>query len=98
MFAFDRETATIVAIVVCIAASAYLFNELKKTKSDVEGFKNALVEKQQPVMFMGRPPMAPVPEPEVEPVQAAVAETPTPTPVKPMTTRKKAVAEKESSE
>ena len=96
MFAFDRETATIVAIVVCIAASAYLFNELKKTKSDVEGFKNALTEKQQPVMFMGRPPMAPVPEPEVEPVQVAVAETPTP--VKPMTTRKKAVAEKESSE
>ena len=98
MFAFDRETATIVAVVLCIAASAYLFNELKKTRSDMEGFKNALVEKQQPVMFMGRPPMAPVPEPDVEPAQVVVAESPTPTPVKPMTTRKKVVAEKESSE
>ena len=98
MFTFDRETATIVAVVICIAASAYLFNELKKTKSDVEGFKSALAEKQQPVMFMGRPPsvaampLDPEPEQEAEPTP-----TVTPTPVKPMTTRKK-VAEKESSE
>lgn len=98
MFTFDRETATIVAVVICIAASAYLFNELRKTKTDVEGFKSALAEKQQPVMFMGRPPsmgaqvpLVPEPEQEVEP------ESVTPVPVKPMTTRKK-VAEKESSE
>ena len=96
MFAFDRETATIVAVVICIAASAYLFNELKKTKNDMEGFKNTLSEKQQPVMFMGRPPMmGGVPVPEPEPVQEV--EPVKPTPVKPMTTRKK-VTEKESSE
>lgn len=96
MFAFDRETATIVAIFICIAASAYLFNELKKTKTDIDGFKSALAEKQQPVMFMGRPPMmgapmASVPEPEQD------VEPENPVPVKPMTTRKK-VSEKESSE
>lgn len=92
MFAFDRETATIVAIVVCIAATAYLFNELKKTKNDIQGFKNVINEKQQPIMFV-RPPMGgnPVQDP------GEVAE-PTPTPVKPMTTRKNEESEKESSE
>ena len=95
MFAFDRETATIVAVVICIAASAYMFNELKKTKSEMEGFKNALAEKQQPVMFMGKPPTMGAAIPEPEPVQEA--EPVKSPPAKSMTTRNK-VTEKESSE
>lgn len=40
MFAFDRDTATLVAIAVCIAASLYLYKELKKTKEDMESLKS----------------------------------------------------------
>lgn len=91
MFAFDRDTATLVAVVVCIAATAYLFRELKKTK---EEFTAAMADKQQPVMYMSPPQMVAAPvEPTPEPEPAAP-------PPKVMTTRKKAVtiAEKESSE
>lgn len=52
MFAFDRDTATIVAVVLCIAATAYLFRELKKTR---EEFTTAISQKQQPVMYMSPP-------------------------------------------
>ncbi len=50
MLSFDRETMTIVAIIVCIAATAYMFNEFSKAKSDIEGIKgfcNKLVQAQQ---------------------------------------------------
>jgi len=67
MFAFDRDTATLVAIVVCIAATAYLFRELKKTR---EEFSAAIAEKQQPVVEF-----APVPEPAPEPVAPKVMTT-----------------------
>lgn len=62
MFAFDRDTATIVAIMLCIAATAYLFRELKRTK---EEFAAALAEKPQ-VTFME--PVE-VPEPAPPPVK-----------------------------
>lgn len=81
MFAFDRDTATLVAIVVCIAATAYLFRELKKTREELT---SAIAEKQQPVMYM-EPVAATVPEPAPAPAPA-----PAP-PAKPMTTRKKQV-------
>jgi hypothetical protein len=86
MFAFDRDTATLVAIVVCIAATAYLFRELKKTR---EEFTAAIAEKQQPVMYMAPEPVELAPVPAPEPVAPKV-----------MTTRKKAAtaAEKESDE
>lgn len=77
MFAFDRDTATLVAVVVCIAATVYLFRELKKTKEELT---SAIAEKQQPVVFMEPPSTAP------EPTPAQV-----PAPVKSMTTRKKQV-------
>jgi hypothetical protein len=83
MFAFDRDTATLVAIVVCIAATAYLFRELKKTREELT---SAIAEKQQPVMYK-EPVAAPVPVPVPEPVPAPA---PAP-PAKPMTTRKKQV-------
>ncbi len=39
MFTFDRDTAMIVAIVMCIAASVYMYRELKTTKEEMEGVK-----------------------------------------------------------
>ena len=50
MLSFDREPMTKVAIIVCIAATAYMFNEFSKAKSDIEGIKgfcNKLVKAQQ---------------------------------------------------
>jgi len=80
MFAFDRDTATIVAVVVCVAATVYLFRELKKTKEELT---TAINEKQQPVVYMEPPSIAAAPVPEPEP-------TPAPAPaVKSTTTRGK---------
>lgn len=97
MFALDRDTAMLVAVVACIAATAYLFMELRKTRVE-------LSEKQRPVMYMNPPSsiMAAPLEPEEEPVPAPVQAPPTPPvapPSKP-TTRKKQVSitEPESSE
>ena len=94
MFAFDRDTATLVAVVVCIAATVYLFRELKKTREELS---SAIAEKQQPVVYMEPPQSvmaAPVPEPTPEPAPAP------PQPViKPTTTRGKkqvTIAEPES--
>ena len=39
MFAFDRETATIVAAVLCLVATLYIYNEFKKNRQDMEEFK-----------------------------------------------------------
>lgn len=83
MFAFDRDTATLVAVVVCVAATVYLFRELRRTREELT---SAIAEKQQPVVYMEPPAAvaaAPVPEPTPEP-------TPAPPPaVKPTTTRGK---------
>ena len=49
MLSFDRETLTIVAIIVCIAATAYMYKEFTKAKSDIEnikGFCNKIVQAQ----------------------------------------------------
>lgn len=51
MLSFDRETLTIVAIVVCIAATAYIYKEFSKAKDDIEGIKgfcNKLVQAHTP--------------------------------------------------
>jgi len=51
MLSFDRETLTIVAIVACIAATVYMYNEFSKTKNDIEGIKgfcNKLVQAHTP--------------------------------------------------
>tara|TARA_B000000475_G_scaffold104895_1_gene85153 strand:- start:510 stop:785 length:276 start_codon:yes stop_codon:yes gene_type:complete len=39
MFTFDRETAIIVAIIMCIAASIYMYKELKTTREEMESVK-----------------------------------------------------------
>ena len=50
MFAFDRETATLMAAVLCVAATIYIYNEFKKNRQDMEEFKNTVNEKQRPVI------------------------------------------------
>lgn len=82
MFAFDRDTATLVAVVVCVAATVYLFRELKKTREELT---SAIAEKQQPVMYMEPPSIAAAPVTEPAPAPAPAPAT------KPMTTRKKQV-------
>ena len=72
MFAFDRDTATLVAVVVCVAATVYLFRELKKTKEELS---SAIAEKQQPVVYMEPPSVAAAPVPEPVPAPAVAAKT-----------------------
>ena len=39
MFTFDRDTATIVAVLMCIVATMYMYRELNKTKSEMDTVK-----------------------------------------------------------
>jgi hypothetical protein len=51
MISFDRETLTIVAVIVCIAATVYMYKEFTKAKSDIEsikGFCNTIVQAHTP--------------------------------------------------
>ncbi len=43
MFSFDRETAMIVAVVVSLLASAYLYKELQKQKQDMSTIQSYTV-------------------------------------------------------
>jgi hypothetical protein len=42
MFTFDRDTATIVAVLMCIVATMYMYRELNKTKSEMDNVKRIL--------------------------------------------------------
>ena len=42
MFAFDRETALIVAVAVCVVASVYMYRELRRSKDDITQIKDVL--------------------------------------------------------
>ena len=39
MFTFDRETATVAAMAMCIAGTIYMYTELKKTKDEIGDIK-----------------------------------------------------------
>ena len=45
MFTFDRDTATIVAVLMCIVATVYMYRELNKTKTEMEGVKGSKFRK-----------------------------------------------------
>lgn len=83
MFAFDRETATLVAAVLCVAATIYIYNEFKKNRQDMEEFKNTVNEKQRPVIVerpsriqLVKPPVEkPSPVGKEEPKKIAVEES-----------------------
>ena len=51
MISFDRETLTIVAVILCIAATVYMYKEFTQAKSDIEGIKgfcNKIVQAHTP--------------------------------------------------
>ena len=69
MFGTNRETMILAALVVALATCFYLFNEHKKTKSDIETFKT-FMNKPQPQQPQVKPIVKKVefvePEPESE--------------------------------
>ena len=51
MISFDRETLTIVAVILCIAATVYMYKEFTQANSDIEGIKgfcNKIVQAHTP--------------------------------------------------
>ena len=67
MFAPDRETMMMVALVVSIAASFYMFNELKKQKQEISTVKNYAVAVSKKIPRVEtRKPAAKRSEPEPE--------------------------------
>ena len=48
MFGTNRETMMLAALLVALATCFYLFNENKKTKSDIQSFKTFMNKPQQP--------------------------------------------------
>lgn len=95
MFAFDRDTAVLVAVAICVFATMYMYSQHKKTNESIEEFREALADKQKPMVSLERPRPAPwaakIPV-EVKKVPTPVVEEKTekPTPV--------IVTESESSE
>ena len=84
MFALDRETAILAAVVVCVAASLYMYNELRQSKDDITKIKTFLdrVQEEAQEVQMHQMVYAPVteempePEPEPEPEPVVVQEPP----------------------
>ena len=78
MFSLNKETAIIVAVIVALFASFYLFKENKKTKDELASFKTLLnkpqiqIQPQTPNIVVAAPAprarvkKAPEPEPEQE--------------------------------
>lgn len=66
MFSFDRETMIIVGIVMCVAAVAYMYNDMRKTKEDVHAvktfslnlMKNLTIEPAESATEKPQPPAA----------------------------------------
>ena len=54
MFTFDRDTAIIAAVAVCIVATIFLYREFSKTKNDLYEMKN-LVDKHDSYMYSEEP-------------------------------------------
>ena len=94
MFAFDRDTAVLVAVAICVFATMYMYSQHKKTNESIEEFREALADKQKPMVSLERPRPAPwaskIPmEVKKVPIPVVEVKTEKPTPV---------ITESESSE
>ena len=94
MFAFDRDTAVLVAGAICVFATMYMYSQHKKTNESIEEFREALADKQKPMVSLERPRPAPwaskIPmEVKKVPIPVVEEKTEKPTPV---------ITESESSE
>ena len=83
MISMDRQTLTLIAVIVCMIGIVVMFKELKTAKEDVEGLKgfsmNVMKRLQpqpmpMPMPVRVAPPMPPQPEPKVENKEEVVAE------------------------
>ena len=72
MFTFDRDTATIVAVLMCIVATMYIYRELNKTKSEMDNVKGFYVNL---ITHLSRPPPKVKSVPVVETEKEEVLET-----------------------
>lgn len=68
MIPIDRQTLTLLAVIVCMAGLVVMFRELKSAKEDVEGLKgfsmNVIKHMQTPPVAAPAPMPAPAPAPE----------------------------------
>ena len=83
MISMDRQTLTLIAVIVCMIGIVVMFKELKTAKEDVEGLKgfsmNVMKRLQpqpmpMPMPVRVAPPTPPQPEPKVENKEEVVAE------------------------
>ena len=94
MFACDCDTAVLVAVAFCVFATMYMYSQHKKTNESIEEFREALADKQKPMVSLERPRPAPwaskIPvEVKKVPIPVVEEKTEKPTPV---------ITESESSE
>lgn len=68
MIPIDRQTLTLLAVIVCMAGLVVMFRELKSAKEDVEGLKGFSMNVMKH--------MQPAPEPVVKPAEVAPAPAP----------------------
>lgn len=83
MISMDRQTLTLIAVIVCMIGIVVMFKELRTAKEDVEGLKgfsmNVMKRLQpqpvpMPMPVRVAPPTPPQPEPKVENKEEVVAE------------------------
>jgi len=73
----DRQTLTLIAVIVCLIGIVVMFRELKTAKEDVEGLKGFsmnVMKRMQPVPVPQPVSPPPPPAPRVEKKQEEVAE------------------------
>ena len=70
MIPIDRQTLTLLAVIVCMAGLVVMFRELKSAKEDVEGLKGFsmnVIKHMQTSPTAPTPVAAPTPAPASEP-------------------------------
>jgi uncharacterized membrane protein YgaE (UPF0421/DUF939 family) len=74
MLSFDRETMMIVGLIVCLGVVAYMFNDMRRTKEDVNAvktfslnlMKNLTIEHVEPETSQPKQEVAPAAEEKKE--------------------------------
>lgn len=66
MIPIDRQTLTLLAVIVCMAGLVVMFRELKSAKEDVEGLKGFSMNVIKHMQTPPAPAPAPAPEPSGE--------------------------------
>ena len=74
MIPMDRQTLTLIAVVVCMIGLIAMFKELRTAKDDVEGLKGFSMNVMKHMQQAQAPVQAPVQAPKVEAPTAATEE------------------------